>query len=351
MASNNTSAQHDSRESSEAPSLSQTEELSVYQSSLQGESEGSIFEAESTPSTPEQINLWAPLDNFKASFINLMGHRLLQLLEKGALNIGHDAIIWIDENGLPATEGLPPLSQKDLETPTSLLFAGVNVDATGFENRIPTGRTLWRQPASNNEYRPENETTASSLFYVVFVELKSMPGITHFVWKNLLREFEKSAASGRPASERIVVSLVEEAIIREKKDFGNLELLEEAFTDLDVLLELHLSIPFQSIQSLLGVDLVDPDLGFIPDTLNHELNSEISKVIRLAASLQILKGLPVAPGISGDLDRGAEVLDKVAIVLREGRMGPLISDRITAWQYSRDMEHKQLFRGRKRPLE
>ncbi|KAM6486004.1 hypothetical protein HDV62DRAFT_403351 [Trichoderma sp. SZMC 28011] len=351
MASKNTSAQHDSRESSEAPSLSQTEESSGYQSSSQSESEGSISEVESTPSTPEQINLWAPLDNFKASFINLMGHRLLQLLEKGALNIGHDAIIWIDENGLPATEGLPPLSQKDLETPTSLLFAGVNANTTGFENRIPTGHPLWRQPASKNEYRPENEATAASLFDVVFLDLKSMPSISHFVWKNLLREFEKSATSGRPASERIVVSLVEEAIIREKKDFENLKLLEEAFVNLNVLLELHLSIPFQSIQSLLGRDLEDPDLSFVSDTLTDELNSEISQVIRLAASLQLLKGLPIAPGTSSNLERGAEVLNKVAIVLRRGRMGTMLSYRIRAWQYSRDTEHKQLIRGRKRPLE
>jgi hypothetical protein len=179
MASNNFSAQQASRKSSETPSFGQVEGRPFHRSPAQRQSEGSSFGVESTANIPKQASIWAPLDNFKTSFSNQLGHRLVQLLEKGHLKIDPNAIIWIDENGLPTTEGFKSRSRKDLEKPSPHFFAGENADAAGFENEIRTGRALWRQHASGKECNPEREATTSSLFDLIFEELEAMARITH----------------------------------------------------------------------------------------------------------------------------------------------------------------------------
>ncbi|KAK0761246.1 hypothetical protein N5P37_006194 [Trichoderma harzianum] len=314
MASNNFSAQQASRKSSETPSFGQVEGRPFHRSPAQRQSEGSSFGVESTANIPKQASIWAPLDNFKTSFSNQLGHRLVQLLEKGHLKIDPNAIIWIDENGLPTTEGFKSRSRKDLEKPSPHFFAGENADAAGFENEIRTGRALWRQHASGKE--------------------------------NLHREFKIVSALGRPVLDRITASRVEEAINREKNDFENLELLQKAFTNIDCLLESNLSILCESIYSLTGVDPWDPDRDSALDILDDELGSNVSDVMGLATLLQLGK----APHFR--LTKGIERLSRVASVLRAGQMGPLMRDHLETRGYAVGIDlEPPLSRGRKRRLD
>ncbi|KAK4085185.1 uncharacterized protein Triagg1_175 [Trichoderma aggressivum f. europaeum] len=346
MASNNFSAQQDSRQSSETPSFGQVEGSPFHRRPAQRQSEGSGFEVDSTTNIPKQGNIWAPIDNFKTSFLNSLGHRLVQLLEKGDLKINPNAIIWIDENGLPTTEGLKSRSRKDLEKPSPHFFAGENADAAGFENEIRMGHALWRQHASAKEHNPEREATTSSLFDLIFEKLESMPLITHIIWKNLHRELKITSTLGRPVSDRVTASRVEEAIAREKSDFENLELLKKAFTNVDSLLESNLSILCESIYSLTGVDPWDPDRDAALDLLDDELASNVSDVMGLAALLQLGK----APHFR--LTKGIERLSRVASVLRAREMGPLMSDHLEMRGYPVGIDLEKLVsRGRKRRLD
>lgn len=346
MASNNLSVQQVSRESSETPSFGQVDRSMFHRSTPQGQSEGSVFGVESTANIPKQASIWAPLDNFKTIFSNQLGHRLVQLLEKGVLKVDPNAIIWIDENGLPTTEGLKSRSHKDLEKSSPRFFAGENADAASFENEIRTGRALWRQHASGKEYDPEREATTSSLFDLIFEELESMPRITHIVWRNLHREFKIVSTISRPVSDRVTASRVEEAITREKKDFENLELLQKAFTNIDTLLESNLSILCESIYSLTGVDPWDPDRDSALDILDDELGSNVSDVMGLATLLQLGK----APHFR--LTKGIERLSRVASVLRAGEMGPLMRGHLETRGHSVSIDlEPPLSRGRKRRLD
>ncbi|KAL6693915.1 hypothetical protein J3F84DRAFT_400411 [Trichoderma pleuroticola] len=345
MASNNFSAQQDSRASSETPSFGQAEGSPFHRPPPQGQSESFVVGVESTANIPKQGNIWAPLDNFKTSFSNQLGHRLVQLLEKGHLKIDPNAIIWIDENGLPTTEGLKSRSRKDLEKPSPHFFAGENADAAGFENEIRTGRALWRQHASGKEFNPEREVTTSSLFDLILEELESMPRITHIIWRNLHREFKIISTLGRPVSDRVTAIRVEEAIIREKKDFENLELLKKAFINVDSLLESNLSILCESIYSLTGVDPWDSDRDAALYFLDDELGSNVSDVMGLATLLQLGK----APHFR--LTKGIERLSRVASVLRAREMGLLMSDHLETRGYPVGIDlEPPLPRGRKRRL-
>ncbi|KAL7960378.1 hypothetical protein V8C34DRAFT_312710 [Trichoderma compactum] len=345
MASNSFSAQQTSRESSETPSFGQFDGSAFHQSP-QGQSEGSIFQVEPTVNNPKQANIWAPLDNLKTSFSTQLGHRLVQLLEKGHLKIDPNAIIWIDENGLPTTQGLKPRSRRDWEKPSPHFFAGENADAASFENEIRTGRALWRQHASAKEYNPQREATTCSLFDLILEELESMPRITHIIWKNLHREFKITSTLGRPVSDRVTASRVEEAITREKNDFENLELLKKAFTNVDFLMDSNLSILCESIYSLTGVDPWDPDRDAALDLLDDELASNVSDVMGLATLLRLGK----APHFR--LTKGIERLSRVASVLRGREMGPMMSDHLETRGYPVviDLE-PPLSRGRKRRLD
>ncbi|KAL7911865.1 hypothetical protein GGI35DRAFT_491957 [Trichoderma velutinum] len=328
MASNNSSAEQTSRESSETPSLGQAEGSPFHRPPPQGQSEGSVLGVGSTANIPKQTNIWAPLDNLKASFSNQLGHRLVQLLKEGTLRLGPDSIIWIDENGLPTTMGLHSQSCEDLERPSPQLFAGENAETTAFDNNILPGRALWRQPASGKEHCLKRETATSSLFNLVLTEMKSMPDMTHLAWKKLRREFEISATLSRPISERITASRVQEAIHCETEDFRNVERLTNAFTNLDSLMKLNLSNPYHSILSLVGVDPTHPDRDADLEILDDELGSNVSDVMRLANFLQLRK-VP-----SSWLARGTEKLAKVINVLRAGEMGPLLSKHLVARGYS-----------------
>ncbi|KAL6817199.1 hypothetical protein J3E69DRAFT_358409 [Trichoderma sp. SZMC 28015] len=346
MASNNLSVQQASRESSETPSFGQVDRSMFHRSTPQGQSEGSVLGVESTANILKQASIWAPLDNFKTSFSNQLGHRLVQLLEKGHLKIDPNAIIWIDENGLPTTEGLKSRNRKDLDKPSPHFFAGENADATGFENEIRTGRTLWRQHASGKECNPEREAAASSLFDLIFEELESMPLITHIVWINLHREFKIVSTLSRPVSDRVTASRVQEAITREKNDFENLEFLQEAFVNINFLLESNLPVLCESIYSLAGVDPWDPDRDAALDLLDDELASNVSDVMGLATLLQLGK----APHFR--LTKGIERLSRVANVLRAGEMGPLVRDHLETRGYSVGINlEPPLSRGRKRRLD
>ncbi|KAL6818441.1 hypothetical protein GGI42DRAFT_338215 [Trichoderma sp. SZMC 28013] len=346
MASNNFSAQQNSRASSETPSFGQVEGSPFHQPLAQGQSESSVFGVESTVNNPKQRNIWAPLDNFKTSFSNQLGHRLVQLLEKGHLKIDPNAIIWIDENGLPTAEGLKSRNCKDLEKPSPHFFAGENADAASFESEIHTGRALWRQHASGKECNPEREATTSSLFDLIFEELESMPLITHIIWRNLHREFKITSTLGRPVSDRVTASRVEEAITREKNDFENLELLKKAFTNVDSLLESNLSILCESIYSLTGVDPWDPDRDSALYLLDDELGSNVSDVMGLATLLQLGK----APHFR--LTKGIERLSRVSSVLHAREMGPLMTDHLETRGYPVGIDlEPPVSRSRKRRLD
>ncbi|KAL6816215.1 hypothetical protein V8C40DRAFT_282155 [Trichoderma camerunense] len=346
MASNNVFAQQDSRDSSETPSFGQGERPPFHRPPARRQSEGSSFGAESTVNNPKQTNIWAPLDNLKASFSNQLGHRLVQLLEDGTLRLGSESVMWIDENGLPTRMGLRSHGLEELERPSPHIFAGENAETTAFDNDIHTERILWRQPASEKEHSPEGGSMTFSLFNLVLIEMKSMPRITHLVWKRLRQEFEISATLGRPISERIAASRVQEAINHERKDFQSLKLFSNAFTSSESLMRIHLSIPHHSILKLAGVDPTNPDRDAALEILDDELGSSVSDIMRLAKFLQLRK-VP-----SSWLPRGAEKLAKVVNALRAGEMGPLMRGYLETRGYlvGIDLE-PPLSRGHKRRLE
>ncbi|UKZ79766.1 hypothetical protein TrVFT333_007528 [Trichoderma virens FT-333] len=334
MASRTVSAKEDSPDSSETPSSA----TSLETRSLGQPEESSFIHHESHTNIPEQTNIWSPLDNFKTSFLNQLGYRFLQLLEKGTLKLDPNAIIWIDDNGLPTTEGLPTLGPEDMKRPRPFYFAGQDADLTAYDDGISLERTSWRQPAME-----EKTPTPTSLFDLVFTELKSKPQITHLAWKNLLRRFELPAASREPWTDLMTANRVKEAIIQEKKDFRNFERLQNAFTNAECMRGMLLWISYDAIHSLAGVDPKSSDRDAALECLDSELGGNVSEVMRLADMLQ-LGQVP-----SDRFVTGAEKLAKVASVLRAGEMGPSMGEHLAARGHFLDNGHEpRPFRGRKR---
>ncbi|KAL7935503.1 hypothetical protein V8C35DRAFT_299644 [Trichoderma chlorosporum] len=323
MPSRNRSVRQVNFEPSESSSWSQMEDTpsetdeSLYRSetlsAISEESEESSLNDEIFAITPEQQNIWAPLDNFKASFVNQAGRRFHQLLERGTLKLDAGAIIWMDENGLPTTGGLPPLSHEELERPIPFYYAGRDADVSSLDNEAGAGRAIWRQPPSEEENSDEILNPRSSLFEIILAELRLIPRITHYAWKKLLSQFETLSASGKPHPDSVTTELVLQAIEDERGDLFSLENLENTFYSMEVMMRTNLADTHDSIYSLAGIDFKSSTREADLEMLHEDLGTNVSEVMRLANMLQ-------SERIPRDRrDKGQEIFDRVANVLRAGK--------------------------------